>query len=186
MIPTFATEDQALEYYPSASGSPDIVLQSVLRDAYDLTQKVHRAPRASSRLVEALTPTSSDRLHVTRSQTLPAKGFVQIGDERIGYESKSEPEGATFLLGITRGAYNTEALSHPVDSRLSGGTEEYADSHKRAELRAFAYYMETQGFVHTEKLDKVGSTRYTSHTNLRNQLKSIMGKRGGGNSVPLI
>lgn len=184
MIPTYATEAQALLYYPSAQGQPAIVVTSVLRDAHDVVESVARAPHQTSTLLEALTPAST-RLRVTRSQSLPPKGYVQVGDERIAYASKTEKSEETYLDGITRGALNTQAQAHPVDSPLFGATEDYADRRRRAELRAFAYYMETQGFVRSESLSRVASTSYSSNANLRRILKSIMGRRTSS-SAPIV
>lgn len=184
MIP-FASETAAKEYYPSASSQPARVVTSVLKDASDIVGSVAPMPESRTRIVEALTAAST-QVYVEKLQALLPEGFVQIGDERITYTGRTHTEGAGYLTGLTRGTFNTAAQAHPIHRPLQSAPLDYADRRERAELRAFAYYIETSGFVHTERVQGVGSTRYTSNLNLKNLIKAIMGRTFSRRAVPIV
>lgn len=172
--PPYATQDEALEYYPGAEDEPEIRLISILEDASDYVNALAPIRTEPDTLSDALTD-EADQVPVTDLSLYPPKGVVQIDDERITYTSKSDEEGGGLLLGAERGTYATFAEEHDEGAAIFMTTQAYAKKRVRCELRLFEYLFETGGIVASESLSKVASTRYAPEWHIRRIVRRIMG-----------
>jgi hypothetical protein len=193
-----ATEADAVEYTPEATGEPALKIKGVLADAAREVRKVApltMPPEAiltddltiNATTLKIAPPRSvtpfNERVFLVTAMSFPATGVLRIGNEDIEYANR-DTETEEFL-GLVRGYEDTEAAAHLAGAKVYDAGYEYAFFD--AQLRAFDYLWKTSGVTEQYSNQAVGATgTFVSRGGLHKILREVMGEYAlGARPVPI-